>query len=228
MPDGEGDARVSDRQAATSEQALRDAFQALGDTARDEVAPDDLERIWRAVSGELPVDERHALVDRLATDPSLAEAWRVAYELWSASGRDAPAARPARIWTRSWMAAAAVVLVSVAVGLMVQRSASRDDVFRDTARYAVEALVPSDAVLPRDAFRLRWSPGPADARYQVRVTTEELRVLTTMTDLTAPEAVVDPSVLASVPSGSRVLWQVDATLPGGETVSSRTFIVRVQ
>src|SRR6185369_3860058 len=106
----------------------------------------------------------------MATDPSLAEAWRVAQELWSASSRDAAATRPARIWNRSWLAAAAVVLVSVGVGLYVQRSTSRDDTFRSTDRYAVESLVQSDAALPRDAFRLRWNAGPPDARYQVRVT----------------------------------------------------------
>jgi hypothetical protein len=228
MSDGQGDASVTDRQAA--DQALREAFQALADSSHDELPPDDLDRIWRAVSGELSVEERRALVDRMATDPGVAEAWRVAQELWSASSLQTPAVSPAaRFWTRPWLAAAAVLVMGVAIGLVFQRfPGPNDDTFRNPDRYAVETLVPSDAALPRNAFRLAWKPGPADARYQVRVTTEDLRVLATIADLTTPEIVVDPSVLAGVSAGARVLWQVEATLPGGETVSSRTFIVRVQ
>ena len=39
---------------------------------------------------------------------------------------------------------------------------------------------------------------------------------------------VDPALLAGLPAGARVLWQVDVTLPGGERVSSQTFTTRVQ
>ena len=70
-------------------------------------------------------------------------------------------------------------------------------------------------------FDFAGRPGPQDSRYQVRVTTEDLRVLTTISDLTEPEVVLESAVLSSVPPGARVLWQVDATLPGGENVSSR-------
>ena len=62
-----------------------------------------------------------------------------------------------------------------------------------------------DATLPRDAFRLRWTPGPQDSRYQVRVTTEDLRVLTTVSDLTVPELVLDRELLSGVAPGARVL-----------------------
>lgn len=220
---------MTDRPA---DQALRDAFQALGDASRDDLTPDDLDRIWRAVSGELPVDERHALIDRMAADPSLAEAWRVAQELRSASsGQSAASAPAANFWTHPWIAAVAAVLVmGVGIGIVYQRfpGSSGGDTFRNAARYAVEARVASDAPLPRTAFRLSWTPGPPDSRYQVRVTTEDLRVLATLADLTTAEVVIDPSAFAGVSPGARVLWQVDATLPGGETVSSQTFIVRVQ
>jgi hypothetical protein len=137
--------------------------------------------------------------------------------------------RPARFWTRPWLAAAAVLLVGVAAALVVRFSPSSRDTFRDSNHQVIESLVPADAALPRDAFRLRWTPGPQGSRYQVRVTTEDLRVLTTVSDLTGPELVVDRDLLAGVAAGARVLWQVDVSLPGREGIlPSPTFMVRVQ
>ena len=60
------------------------------------------------------------------------------------------------------------------------------------------------------------------------MTTDDLRVLTTAAELTAPELTVPPERLSELASGARVLWQVVVALPGGETVSSETFVVRVQ
>jgi hypothetical protein len=212
-----------------ADERLRQAFQSLGDTAGEEPAAEDLDRIWRALAGDLPAAERRELVERMATDPALAEAWRVAHELRRVAPPEMSAAtRTARFRTPSWMAAAAVVLIGIAIGVVYQLSPSRDDTFRDVDTYVIQSLVPPDTALPRDVFRLRWTPGPQDSRYRVRVTTEDLTVLTTIPDLTGAEVVLESAVLSSVPSGARVLWQVDATLPGGENVSSETFTVRVQ
>ena len=43
-----------------------------------------------------------------------------------------------------------------------------------------------------------------------------------------PELTLDGRRLSDVAPGARVLWQVMATLPGGESVASQTFVVRVQ
>ena len=53
------------------------------------------------------------------------------------------------------------------------------DTFRDAGSYVVESLVKTDETLPRDAFVLRWKPGPEGSRYQVSVTTEDLKLLKT-------------------------------------------------
>ena len=92
--------------------------------------------------------------------------------------------------------------------------------FRDQAGYVVRSLVPSETLLSRDAFRLRWTPAPQGSRYQVRVTTEDLRVLATAEDLTVPELLVERERLTGLSAGARVLWQVDVSGPGGERVSS--------
>jgi hypothetical protein len=219
---------MSDRQP--TDDALRAAFQALGETSHGEISAADLHLIWRAVSGELPADERRELVDRTATEPALAEAWRVARELRLAAGDPAPdAVRSPSRWRSSWLAAAAVLLIGAAITVVFRLSpASREETFRDADHYVVEPLVQDEATLPRNAFRLRWRPGPPDSRYRVRVTTEDMQVVTTASDLMVPELVVDPALLSSVAPGSRVLWQVDVTLPGGGSISSQTFSVRVQ
>jgi hypothetical protein len=206
---------------------LRRAFQALADSS-GECSREDLDRIWLAVSGELPAGQRRELVERLATDPACAEAWRVAHEL----RRNLPTAlvqerRPA--WRSApWLAAAAVLLLAASVVFVSRRDHSGDTTFRDPGRPAIASLVPTDRALPKAAFQLRWSPGPQDSRYQVRVTTEDLRLLTTVGDLTRPEVVIDAASLSDVPEGSRILWQVEVTLPSGERVVSPTFVVRVR
>ena len=78
---------------------------------------------------------------------------------------------------------------ATAIGVVSLLNPPPGDEFRASPAFVVESLVPADAALPRDAFRLRWTPGPEGSRYQVRVTTEDLQVLATAADLTAPEFV---------------------------------------
>ena len=216
----------------TADEKLRAAFQRLGDARHPECSGDDLDRIWRALDGTLDAEARRELIDRLATDPALAEAWRVAHELHAASSVDVDAnaapRQPVARWQRGWLAAAAVLLAAVSAVFVFQRIRPADDAFRNVEGYSVESLIGVDATLPRNEFQLRWTPGPPDTRYQVRVTTEDLQVLTTAADLAAAEYAVPADTLASVVSGSRVLWQVDATLPGGQRVSSATFTALVR
>ena len=207
---------------------LRTAFRSLSADGRTDCSKEELERVWRAVSGELPAEERREIVDRMASQPAVAEAWRIAHELRLAQqGRLGTADLAARSWRPAWVGLAALLVLSVGAGLLQLRR-SPTDTFRDPGRYVVEPLVISDATLPRDRFVLRWKPGPDGSRYQVRVTTDDLRVLTTAADLTAPELTVPPERLSELAAGARVLWQVVVALPAGETVSSETFVVRVQ
>jgi hypothetical protein len=211
---------------------LRAAFQALGESAAGPCPEADLERVWLAVSGELPAAERRALVERMATDRALAEAWRVAAELWRASQeKAAPEAEtqaPRWAWSLGWVAAAAALVVVVGGTAVLWRGGPGGDVLRDQAPVAIESLVPAGTALPRDDFRLRWTPGPEGSRYEVRVTSEDLRLLATATGLMAAEFVVVPAQLVDVGPGARVLWQVDLVLPDGGRVASQTFVMAVR
>jgi hypothetical protein len=220
---------VSDRHERDEE--LRRAFQSLADTTSEETSAADSDRVWRALSEELPPSERRELVDRMGRDPALAESWRVAREL-SRDARPIPStAGRVRVWPPPWWMTSAAAVLLAAIGIAVTLQLSRptvDNTFREGAPYVVNALVPSDTTLPREAFRLQWTPGPEGARYHVRVTTDDLNVLADESDLVAPEYVVSRDRLATLAPGSRVLWQVDVVLPEGRTVSSQTFAVKVQ
>ena len=232
MPDGEGATSVTGRRG--SDERLAEAFQALGNTHGIEEPEDLRERIWLAVSGALPPEERRELVERTATDPGCAETWRVASELWRASlvsagsGAAAAAPGPTTRWTPRWLATAAALLLVTAIGVGSLINRRPGDEFRASPGFVVESLVPADKALPRDAFRLRWTPGPEGSRYQVRATTEDLRLLATAADLTAPEFVIERAALSGLPGGASVFWQVDASLPNGERLTSSTFITRVE
>ena len=188
-----------------SDERLAEAFRALGDTHGTEVPEDLRERIWLAVSGDLPPEERRELVERTVTDPGmrrgLARRERVVAGVaglrgwWGRVARLGLAAR----WAPRWLAAAAVLLLGTTIGVVSLLNPPPGDEFRASSGCVVESLVPADVALPRDAFRLRWTPGPEGSRYQVRVTTEDLQVLATAADLTAPEFVVEPAVLAGCP-----------------------------
>jgi hypothetical protein len=214
------------------DERLRATFQRLGETAGDECSADDLDRVWRAVAGELSGDERRQLIDRLAVNPSLAQAWRVAHELQVTKRAEQPAKasafRRGRLGSLRWLAAAAVLVLAAGGIALLQRSRSPADTFRATGGAALESLIPADASLPRDDFRLRWTPGPPSTRYQVRVTSADLQVLSIATGLPDAEYVVPSEALSPVRAGERVLWQVDATFPSGERISSATFAARIR
>ncbi|AMY09085.1 hypothetical protein LuPra_02296 [Luteitalea pratensis] len=217
-----------------SDERLADVFRAIEDSSAVAVSDSDRERIWLAISGELPPEERRALVDQMATTPAYAEAWRVAHEMWRASqgtaaeAADTPVRHYPRRWTAPWVAAAAVLLVGTTIGLVSLREQQSVDKFRSSPGYVIESRVPDAGALPREAFRLQWAAGPEGSRYRVRVTTEDLVVLATAADLAAAEFSVAATQLSELPPGTTVLWQVDAYLPDGERVTSRTFVTHVR
>jgi len=215
---------------------LRAALRALADGARPGEKCPPPERLWATLRAELPVEQRREVIDHMASCPSCAEAWRLAVEIHP---DPQPAAAPER---RSWLAtlftappfvplaAAAALVMAIGTGLVVLREPRPPSPpgYRAAGPSAIRSLLPEDEPLPREAFRLRWSPGPEGARYDVRVTTGSLEPVASAQGLIEPSYLVPESALASLPAGTRLLWQVEARLPDGERRDSPTFMTSLQ
>jgi hypothetical protein len=205
---------------------LRAAFVAANGP-ESPLAAEDLEAIQRALDGELGASEQTALLDRLALEPELATAWRLARELRTELVR-APASFPRRPWVsrhRALLTAAALVVATV--GAIWLRAPS-PPVERAPAWPAIESQLAESALLSRDRFELAWQSPFAGARFDVDVLDAELRVLYRARGLSEPRVVVPVGSFAGLAPGSDVLWRVEARLPGGAASTSRTFVQRIE
>jgi hypothetical protein len=231
---------------------LRRAFSTYDDPEL-EVEEIDAERIYLAAAGELPEDERRAVIDQVATSAAAGEIWRLAVELQRAEAKgvqededaafevgeldDQPAGEvipfrvaapaPRRFFPRrSLTTIAAVLAVAIGFGLWTRMNAPAPEL--RGAGSALGATISDGATLPRDAFRLVWVPVPeAGVRYTVRVTTEDLRQVAEARRLEAPSYLVPKAALAAFPAGTRLLWQVEARGADGRTVASPAYEVEI-
>jgi hypothetical protein len=190
-----------------------------------------------AVLGELSIAENRSLADHSAVCPSCTVAWKLAREYAEESGlrtdESAPIIvshswRPLSRWIPAAAAlAAALVLVAILFPWQGERH-SPPPVFRALDQETIESRIPEDEHLPADRFTLRWSPGPEGVRYDIRVTDRRLNHLARAVSLDRPEYSVPAAALAELEPGSLVLWQVEAVLPDGRRIVSKTFATRLE
>ena len=221
---------MTPRDRAT-EQRLREGFAAPpapGDPGDD--CPDG-ERIWMAVHGELAPAETAAVVLHTAACASCAEAWRLARHAsphLASPGGDRTGWRSPWVWGPA-MAAAALLVFGVLTDVMPRwRDAAAPAEYRDGGETSVTPLVADGAALPREAFVLRWTPGPAGSRYNLRLMTEDLTPIASLWSLEATEYRIPPNWLSTVKSGATLLWLVEIITPEQPRRTSRTFVVRIQ
>lgn len=204
----------------------------------DAPSPDTL---WAAAHGEL--DARHALqvVDQALADPVTWEEWRLmrAFEEELAAQGEEPAANDdpsdvqGRRRGRGWftvgvgLAAALVAVISMNVGPQIRPEVDDSATFRAEAADGPRSLLGPSPALPRDAFELRWEPGPEGVRYELQVSTEEPRLLLHKRGLTEARFVVPADVLAPVPAGASVLWRVEE-IGDDDRRRSATFVTTVR
>jgi hypothetical protein len=201
---------------------LRAAFQRLADTASLEGV--DAERLWLAVTSDVSAEERREVVEKAAQDPSWALAWRLAEEMWAASRE---AAAPVRVVRRSsnplaWGALAAGLATVVGLGIWNAQGPATVG-HRDPTGARIESLLRSEGTLSRADAVLRWT-GPPGATWDIRVTSEDLVHVHSASGVAATEYRLPEAFVSQIPRGSRVLWQVEAKLPGGGTLRSDTFV----
>jgi hypothetical protein len=206
---------------------LRAAFAAPAVAAPDPQSCPSPETVWAAVRGEL--------VEHTAVFEACAEDWRLAAVLASQSSA-AAAATPGKLlqgrfgqW-RPLMAAAAL-----AAGLLIVVGIYRtggfgpsQPTYREAGETAIRSLLPAGQALPRQGAVLRWSPVAGAESYDVRLSTEDLRLVLTAQSQKAPSYAVPESALAGLPPGAKLLWQVDAVFPDGGRRSSPTFTVELR
>ena len=209
-------------------QRLRDALEASG-----EGASIDDETIRSAVAGELRGDQTGRLAVEALGSPDAILSWRLARELAAdATASEATLApEPSRTST-SWQrwglaAAAAIVLAMVGLQTIGPRVPDAEPAFRADADSPIASLLDVDAALPRDAFELAWS-GPEGGRYEVTVSTLDLRVLHVARDLEATTLLVPESALAEIAAGEVIVWQVAGRSAAGDPLRSRTFKQRLE
>ncbi len=217
----------------------------------------DAERIYRAAAGELSEDERRAVVDQVATSAAAAEIWRLAVELQRAEAkavhemddaafatgeieatdevgqvgevvpfRSTPPPPPRIVRYRALTAIAALLAVTIGFGLWTRMHAPAPELRGEEVVLA--ATIADGVHLPRAAFRLEWKALPeAGARYTVRVTTEDLRLVVEARHLETASYQVPADRLAALPAGTRLLWQVEAKSADGRTVASPAYAVEI-
>lgn len=208
---------------------LREGFAALADDA-PAGEPLDAERVLRAARGELPPAETAALAERAASDPVVAEAWRLALALERASAL-APVVpiSSGRRWR--WMAglaAAAAVTAGIVAPLLYTQHRRQPASMRGLNAAEVASRLGDAEALPRERFLLRWSAGPDSSLYDVVVSDGDLNVLFRGRQLETPELLVPEAAFEPLASGAEVLWRVEVLAPDGSRQSSETFVQRLR
>jgi len=119
-----------------------------------------------------------------------------------------------------WVPALVAATVVLAVGLGVWRPWNVEDPppvqerAGETADALRSALGPEEA-LPRDAFVLDWEVGSSweGARFSVTVTRDDLTLVAEAHGLEETHFEVSAEALASLPTGARLFWRVEAVRP---------------
>ena len=213
---------------------LRAVFAASSDVSELETCPAP-ETIWAAVQGELTPGELRQVLEHTAACAACAEDWRLAAELQRQSAATAAAA-PGKVlqgrfgrWRPLTAAAALAAGLLIAVGIYRTGGfGPQEPTYREAGDEAIRSLLAEDQALPRQGAALRWSPVAGAEAYDVRISTEDLRLVLTAEGQKAASYRIPGSALASLPSGSKLLWQVDAVFPDGTRRSSPTFSATVR
>ena len=206
-------------------------------TAEPESACPPPETLWRAVRGELSGQDLESLATHLRSCGACGDAMAVSAELVAQSEPRRITWRPARI------GGGAAGIAALAAGLLLflnhRASTPREGAERDllVSRGDVPGAVIrplSNEEQPAAGARLQWTPVAGAVRYRVQVSTEDLRPVhdrtLTETSLALPPGVTDLGTNAATrekPSAGVLLWQVEALLPDGRTVTSSTFRLRL-
>jgi Putative zinc-finger len=238
---------MSERDERYDLDRLRAAF-AEPDEAEEPRRPDRCPshaEIWAGVHGELSPGRLRDVVEHLASCSACAEAWRVALILERPEGAPGADWTPAETSPRtiavsratrrrpSWrlygtLAAAAAAVFALVLGLHVLRRTEAPPaaiVERGGPAEpptATRWLTPSEATLPRDGARLRWS-GPPGSTYDLSVELVAHLGAAKPVSIAAPRGLAATEYtlaardLSRLPAGAPLRAALTAHLPDGQS-----------
>lgn len=206
------------------------AFRSRTDLSGDGSACPLAETIWESAAGTLTRQDNEAVVDHTAGCAGCATAWRLARELQeNAFAERRPSMRSVgRRWFPLAAAASLVLALSSVMVFQLRDRWTETPTYRVPEPHAITSLLSRDHVLIRSTCVLRWASGLADARFNIRVTDEDLNPLASSDGLTAGEFLVPQSALAGLPGGAKILWRVEVLGPDGSRSSSPTFVNTIE
>ena len=180
------------------------------------------EQLFQAASGGLDREQRLKIVDHVSQCAECTQAWRLAMEVGArpvSSGGESGRARIPR-----FAMAASVILAVGLTTYFVRQGPGESPQYRDGAHRLAPVSRTGDK-LSRNSAVLRWSPGPEDSTYAVRLTTADLVLVLEKQDITGEELSVPAALLEKFPSGEQLLWQVEVRLLNGQRIASQTYVV---
>lgn len=190
------------------------------------------DRLWESAAGALPIEEDRQIVDHTAACPACAAAWRLAREMGAEEASRVVRPLWERVGSAHWMRFAAAALAALTLsGLALSLRRPRpveSPAYRVPEQQDIRSLVPVGETLRRSACLLRWSAGLPGARYAVYVTDEDLNGVADGRELESEQFTVPEKALSALPTGSRLLWRVEAFLPDGRRRASPTFVNRLE
>ena len=184
------------------------------------------ESIWESAADTLARQDNEAVVDHTAGCAACAAAWRLARELQEGAFAERRPSAPSvsRRWFPLAVAASLVLMLSGVMVLRLRDRWTEAPAYRIPEPRAITSLLSRDHVLPRSSCVLRWASGLTDARFNIRVTDEDLNPLASGDGLITGEFLVPQSALEGLPGGAKVLWRLDVLGPDGIRSSSPTFV----
>ncbi|MGZ6077276.1 MAG: hypothetical protein ACXWK6_05680 [Myxococcaceae bacterium] len=205
---------------------FRTAFRRSQASSLDEPCPTP-EELWALTRGELARARSSPIILHSSRCARCGAALRIGLEM--AEQLDGAAAGPKIIPLRRFSLGLGLAAAIAATVLIVPyvRSPKSEIHERGGVPDEVRSLVPSTP-RSRAGLVLEWSPYPDAVRYQVTLASRDLHVLFQKVGLNGTRVEVPEAALATVPSGARLIWHVEAILADGRAIKSPAFDLVVE